>query len=186
MMESSVPNAVRKARAKKAGAKATRKTKEDQVLHRRSFLANTDAAAIAANMAGKKTKENTKQQYSGKVNFLREYLKNEDPEALDEEDDISIPVNDDNVLVKFFGFIMASAYARDKLQSPDDIPEDEADPWSVSQINGYKSAIVSLYTAQDLKLSDKVDTKLKGMIDGYEKLITSLKKRGLMKIGEGM
>ena len=134
------------ARKKKqsSAAKKTRRTPTDRVTDRNSFLDGTDSAAIAESMSGKKTKENTKKQYEGKTNFLREYLEKEFEDSVTEEGEINIPI-EENVLVQFFGFIMASAHARDKLKSPDDIPEGEADPWSVSQISGYKSAIVSLY-----------------------------------------
>jgi len=189
VVEVPMPRTKKKTPAKKKNPPAARKKKspaaKKAVVDRDVFLDGTDAAAIAVSMADKKTKESTKKNYSSKHKYVVEYLGKHSPsDLLEEGGKIKIPMDED-VLKSFFGYIMASAFARAKLKSPDEIPDGEPDPWSVSQITGFKSAIVSLYTAKNMKLGESLETQLKAMIEGYEKVIISLKKRGLMKIGEG-
>jgi hypothetical protein len=52
---------------------------------------------------------------------------------------------------------------------------------SVSNVKGYRSALVDLYKKDHLTLENSLDTELKAVLDGYEKLINDLKKRGKMK-----
>ena len=172
-----------------AKKKSPKKGRSVRCLQQRDvFLEGTDAETIARNMANKKTKESTKKNYNSKINFMLEYLTEYAPEGMESDSNdvnsVKIPIDDD-VLLKFFGYIMASAHARSKLKSRDDVPPGEDDPWSSSQISGFKSAIVALYSAENCKMNERVESQLKGMLDGYEKVINDLKKRGLMKIGEG-
>ncbi|KAE8960226.1 hypothetical protein PF011_g30165, partial [Phytophthora fragariae] len=50
---------------------------------------------------------------------------------------------------------------------------------------GYRSALVDVYRAKLLEMDPQLDTELRRVLEGYEKVINSLKKRGLMKINEG-
>jgi len=163
--------------------KAKSSSSRQAVVDRDVYLDGTDSASVAINMADKKTNDSTKKNYKNKHKYVAQYFLKNFPTAMD-GDKIKIPI-DAASLTSFFGYIMASADARSKLRSPCDIREGEPDPWSVSQITGYKSAIVALYTKVGSRIEASLDTELKAMIEGYEKVIMSLKKRGLMKIGEG-
>jgi hypothetical protein len=162
VVEVPMPRTKKKTPAKKKNPPARKKKSpaaKKAVADRDVFLDGTDAAAIAVSMADKKTKESTKKNYSYKHKYVVEYLGKHSPsDLLEEGGEIKIPMDD--VLKSFFGYIMASAFARAKLKSPDEIPDGEPDPWSVSQITGFKSAIVSLYTAKNMKLGESLETQL--------------------------
>jgi hypothetical protein len=56
---------------------------------------------------------------------------------------------------------------------------------SVSNVQGYRSALIDLYKKLHPRLGSALDTELKAVLDGYEKLLNDLKNRGRMKINEG-
>jgi hypothetical protein len=149
---------------------------------------------IAEQMKAKKTKKNTKDNYGSKNKQLLAFvIKHKDDFATNETvlndgvESLRIPFDDEGAVLKqFFGHIMASASSRNKLQTQSEIPVGEEDPWSVAQIKGFRSAIVSLYTDLNKQISREVDLEIGSMIDGYEKVIVDLKRRGLMKVDEGM
>ncbi len=85
-------------------------------------------------------------------------------------------------ILAFFGSL---ANAATELSKCTDGEPKGAYPMSVSCIRGYRSALVHLYTKAGKKLAEKLDTELTRVLDGYEKLVNELKKRGLMKIQEG-
>jgi hypothetical protein len=147
---------------------------------------------IAEQMKSKKKKQNTQDNYATKQKQLLSFvIKNKDDlpnetQLLDEIESLRIPFGDEGkVLKKFFGNIMSSAAKRNKCQNQSEIPAGEPDPWSVAQIKGFRSAIVSLYSDINQELSREVDLEIGSMIDGYEKMILDLKRRGLMKVEEG-
>jgi hypothetical protein len=72
-----------------------------------------------------------------------------------------------------------------KLDGPENISDKDPDPFSVSHIKGFRSAVVHLYTRKNMKLHPELDREMSRMIDGYDKVINDLKKAGLMKPNEG-
>ncbi|KAJ8561493.1 hypothetical protein ON010_g8188 [Phytophthora cinnamomi] len=58
-------------------------------------------------------------------------------------------------------------------------------PLSTSCVWGYRSALVDVYRSKLLELDPQLDTELRRVLEGYEKVINDLKKRGLLKINEG-
>ena len=87
--------------------------------------------------------------------------------------------------MSFFSSVFVGAFERNKLNGPEDVGENDPDPFSSSQIKGYRSAVVSLYTEKLMKIDPALDAELGSMLEGYEKVINDLKKKGLMKPGEG-
>jgi len=58
-------------------------------------------------------------------------------------------------------------------------------PYSVSHLQGYRSAILDLYQSKKVPLDPTIDAEWLKMHLGYEKLINSLRQRSLMKPREG-
>lgn len=126
----------------------------------------------------------TKDLYQGRIRHFQQWLVENHPEGIDEGGQVAVPISI-VILMAFFGYLSQAAHSRDQLQSPADIPEDAVEPYSVSYIKGYRSAIVNLYTERMTRLSEEADIQLTGALDGYEKLINRLRQRGLFKIEEG-
>ncbi|KAF4135001.1 hypothetical protein GN958_ATG15817 [Phytophthora infestans] len=86
-------------------------------------------------------------------------------------------------ILGFFGHICSPAHMCDR----DNVGEQDASslPLSASCIWGYRSALVDVYRAQLIELDPLIDTELRRVLEGYDKVINDLKKRGLIKINEG-
>lgn len=158
-------------RPKRRGRAARKFTSTDSVEHIRTVFKN------------RKTKSKTKSNYNGKLNQIEEFFKEHHPDALT-DGKLCAPL-EHGPLLHFFSYVFMGAHERLKLGGPENIPSKEPDPFSCSQIKGYRSAVVYLYTQKALKLDPDLDEELGSMIDGYEKVINDLKQKGLMKPNEG-
>ena len=145
-------------------------------------LSASDAADVAEKLKSKRTNQSTKLTYKSKLRTMIDWLSEHASECLNEDQsDIIIPVPN-NVVLNFFGHICAKASQRDEDEST--VQDGEA-PLSVSSVVGYRSALVNLYRNQTKELDPSLNTELKVLLDGYQKVINGLKKRGVMKISEG-
>jgi hypothetical protein len=149
----------------------------------RIFQSSDSPKMIKEKFKGKKTKDRTKSNYKGKLGQIELYFQKIHPEAL-VEGKLEAPIPAEPLL-DFFSYIFIGAHERGKLNGPNDIPDKEPDPFSSSQIKGYRSAVVYLYTQKLMKIDPELDGELTAMIEGYDKVINELKRRGLMKPGEG-
>eukprot|EP00644_Phytophthora_capsici_P014639 jgi/Phyca11/124673/e_gw1.54.169.1 len=88
-----------------------------------------------------------------------------------------------DAIMSFFGHICSPADACDR----DGVSSAQAStaPLSASCVWGYRSALVDVYRSNLLELDPQLDTELRRVLEGYEKVINNLKKRGLLKINEG-
>ena len=149
---------------------------------RQPTLANaSESASSAKALADMTTKTGTKENYKGKQRIMIDWLKVNHPSCVNRSDELKIPVSN-GPIISFFGNLAQPAHDRSRCNEGDPLGPD---PMSVSCIRGYRSALVFLYTKVDKKLSEKTDTELTKLLDGYEKLINDLRKRGLMKVLEG-
>ncbi|POM64755.1 LOW QUALITY PROTEIN: Hypothetical protein PHPALM_19667 [Phytophthora palmivora] len=78
------------------------------------------------------------------------------------------------------GHICSTAHAWDRCNL--DSNEAPSVPLSAGCVCGYRSALVDVYHSKLLKLDQHLDTELRRVLEGYEKPIKNLKKRGVMKI----
>jgi hypothetical protein len=154
-----------------------RKRKADAV------VSSESNSHLAQKMTEKRTKTSTKDQYRGKITHIIEWCEKNHPSAIVNRE-LTIPIEKD-VALEFFGFLSADANQRDALEGPQDLPEGAVDPISHSTLTGYRSAISDLYRQHGQKLSVDLDAGIKGITDGYKKLINSLRQRGLMRAHEG-
>ena len=126
----------------------------------RSYTSNDSSDTIKDNFKGKKTKERTKSNYGGKLNQIKEYFEANHPEAL-VEGEVVAPIPSEP-LMNFFSYIFIGAHERGKLAGPDFIPPGDPDPYSTSQVKGYRSAVVFLYTEKADRSSLKLVPTLIG------------------------
>jgi integrase len=142
----------------------------------------TDEVAAAYKL--RRTKENTKKAYKSKMKVFKEYLALNYPDSLRADGQVRLPIRKEP-LINFFGKLFSTAHELGKLRSPEDIPAGHKAPLSISSVNGYRSAIVDLYTQNGATLPASLNQELGEILSGYEKHINELKKRGLMKLEEG-
>jgi hypothetical protein len=107
---------------------------------------------VAEQIKQRRTVDNTKSNYRSKINTMIEWLKSNGPTALDEADQLIIPIHTDTCL-SFFGSLCAPAQERARLTSAEEIPEGAADPYSVSVVRGFRSALVDRYTSANMILT---------------------------------
>ena len=145
-----------------------------------------DEEAVREDLRESKTEQGTKENYSSKIRQFLKYLQDHPRHCsnVTEDGKITIPINKEAVL-DFFGKVCKPATELAKLEGPHQLTEDYPVPYSVSQVKGYRSAIVDLYTKEKQVLDQELDTELKTLLDGYEKKICRLKLNGLMDIHEG-
>ncbi|OQS03905.1 hypothetical protein THRCLA_21031 [Thraustotheca clavata] len=117
---------------------------------------------VALEMQLKRTNNSTKQTYHLKINALTEWLQLNYPEAVNHSKSINVPLPS-KVVLAFFGELSKQEYLRYKGLS-----EDDETPLSASCV----------------KVKCELNTESKILLDGYEKTINDLKKRGLMSILE--
>jgi hypothetical protein len=95
---------------------------------------------------------------------------------------IPIPVD---ALIKFFGHLCSIAHQRSALREGEELGDDDVESPPYSSVSLYRSAIFDLW--KQLKIPVPADTTLqqKRILDGYEKVLNNLRRRGLAKITEG-
>jgi len=59
-------------------------------------------------------------------------------------------------------------------------------PYSSSHLNGYRSALVSLYKDNKVPLPSAVDTVIKSCVRGYQYKVTSYKANGTLSSKKGV
>lgn len=140
---------------------------------------------IAENLQSKRTSAGTKGTYGSKVKKAIEWFKEHRPHCLSSQKTefvLPIPCKE---LKEFFGHLCSAAHEREKLKSAEEITAEMEDPSSSSTVVGYRSAIMDLYRTAKIEMDATTKLELGMLLDGYDKLLTSLKRRGLMKISEG-
>ncbi|OWZ02720.1 hypothetical protein PHMEG_00025674 [Phytophthora megakarya] len=150
----------------------------------RVVAAVPDADNVARTLQAKRLKITTRKTYSSKLNRLSEWLSLHYPDCVSREDErskIKLPL-EKSVVLEFFGSICFVAAELDKL---DVNTGDLGVPLSSSCVKGYRSALVDLYKNEQRILNPDTDRELNILLEGYDKLINDLRKRGLMKISEG-
>jgi len=121
----------------------------------------------------------TKKQYLGKLQQLKDYLSQNCPQALDEDNEFKLPLEVE-VVISFFGSICFLEAGEDADQD-----EDERIMKATSTIGQYRSALKYLYTLNKLKFSEELEVSLKTFMAGCRRTVADLKHRGKMKLFEG-
>ncbi len=96
------------------------------------------------------------------------------------EGEIIIPL-EKNIILSFFGTIAEAAQCR----AEGTVNGGRDEPFSVSTIVGYRSALLDYYKSREINLGDDVAIALHNFMDGYENIVSGLRKDGKMKICEG-
>ncbi|KAF4150570.1 hypothetical protein GN958_ATG00232, partial [Phytophthora infestans] len=133
------------------------------------------SASVAQSLQSKRTKISTKRTYHSKVNAMTAWLALHFPQTIDSiTKKMLIPLPKEAILVfLIISVVLLTCVTAISL------------PLSASCIWGYRSALVDVCRAQLIELDHLIDTELRRVLEGYEKVINDLKKRGLMKINEG-
>jgi hypothetical protein len=140
---------------------------------------------------GRRTAEGTVSGYKNKLLHMAEFFLRQESFSLLTEDrrSIQVPIEDEdmNKVLEFFGYLASPAYARRQLTSPDDITDEMAEPYSDSTIEGYRSALLSLYknSRPVLVPSELISSSLTQFINSYKNVINDLRQKGLIKLTQG-
>ena len=119
----------------------------------------------AEELADKRTEESTKNNYRSKVRQLVAFLKTNAIECINENDEIIVPLPLPQVKA-FFGRLCQEALRRLKLNSADELNEEDEDVFSISHISTFRAAIVDLYRKQskclepDLAMSECINSSV--------------------------
>ncbi|DAZ97624.1 TPA: LOW QUALITY PROTEIN: hypothetical protein N0F65_002243 [Lagenidium giganteum] len=140
-----------------------------------------DAEIVAQKLKAKRTNESTKRTYRSIMNVLVTWLHAHFPAA--ESGTVRLPADRDAV-ISFFGHICQSASRCDGDDESASSPSNTSLSVSCGGGGGYRSALVDAYREQGLTFDSSVDGELHRVLEGYEKLIDNLKKRGLIKISD--
>ncbi|ETN14130.1 hypothetical protein PPTG_07789 [Phytophthora nicotianae INRA-310] len=155
------------------------------MLHSRERRQNERGSGveIAQSLQAKRTNSSTKRTYQSKVNVMKTWLSQHYPGTINTDImELRVPLPKEAVLA-FFGHICEAAFSCDHEEM--DARDAPRVPLSASCVWGYRSALVGVYHNKLLELDQPLDTDLRRVLDGYEKEINNLKKRGLVKINEG-
>jgi hypothetical protein len=139
---------------------------------------------IAATLQSMRTCETSKSTYASKITQAVEWFGANRPHCLGDDGKLVLPIPCKELL-EFFGHLASAAYARLPLKAPSQITEEMPEPLSTSTVGGYRSAIVDLYTNANMVMDPETKLALTRALDGYDKSITELKRKGLMKMNEG-
>mmetsp|Transcript_24788 Transcript_24788/g.53604 ORF Transcript_24788/g.53604 Transcript_24788/m.53604 type:complete len:558 (-) Transcript_24788:1093-2766(-) len=143
-----------------------------------------DDAYVAAQMADRRTKGSTKKGYQSKSVHVTLWFEKNRPDCIGPDGKIKIPIPTAAV-IDFLGSICRGGYERSKVKDADEIPEDQAEPFAYSTLSSYRSVIKDLYRQVSTGSGAELDTEIRKVMVGYQKLLNELKKRGLFKITEG-
>jgi hypothetical protein len=91
----------------------------------------------------------------------------------------------DAALSDFFGYLCSCAHELSKLKDDEDPDPEDPDPAAYSSVALYRSALLDLYKIAEVPIPSSTRPMMKEILDGYEKLLNNLKRRGLFRITEG-
>lgn len=86
-------------------------------------------------------------------------------ECINENDEIIVPLPLPQMKA-FFGRLCQEALRRLKLNSADELNEEDEDVFSISHISTFRAVIVDLYRKQSKRLEPELDKELKNILDG--------------------
>ena len=168
---------------------------------RRQRRGTNEMNDVARLMKSKRTNEKTKQNYKSKINVMTEWLRQHAPATLSVSGTIQIPRPPTTQnreereayekemevfrpsVVNFFGSLSIKAAVL--LEASNDEAPELPKPMSISSVKGYRSALVDLHRMHQLTIDADLDNELNEILDGYEKVICSLKQGDKMAINEG-
>jgi len=157
----------------------------------------------ATAMQKRRKESSTKKNYAGIIEKLKNWLIENYPEAVDERNEIILPLPVDIILC-FFGDVVdkhASDNATIVLDGNtvngnddelDDAIEDEdyqslprVAQVAVSTIGSYRSALKHLYEERKIEWTPALASELKAFQGGHKRTVQKLKKQGIMSMQEG-
>ena len=112
--------------------------------------ADVDGALIAENLQEKQTCKKTKNNYESKVKQAVQWFKKHHRRCLTaNEKSLTVPIKR-GPLIEFFGYLSRDAHKRQSLNGPEELTADMHEPLSPHTLQGYRSAIVDLYTQKNM------------------------------------
>lgn len=159
---------------------------DDHNISDRPQQANVTASELVLLTQERRIVHGTQVAYDHKIQNAITWFQRNNPRALrsrtaDDGSNIlefKFPLNKKFIL-DFFGELTRFAHKRDMNIF------DDREPYSITHLKGYRSAFVNLCSKNNTQLSADLDAGLNTLLDGYEKTINDLRKRGVMKIHEG-
>jgi hypothetical protein len=126
------------------------------------------------------------------IQYFEDHCTEQEKSLVLKDGKLLLPIPDDKATIQcytnFWTYLCANGYSRSKLTSPSELdPEKHPDPYSVSSIEGYRSALLYEHSTYSppLALNPSLNFKILKLITGYKSVVNGLRKRGLMKAHEG-
>ena len=174
-------NTNRKSNGKGKGVPKSSSTRKK----RAEMITLGEAEEAAADIDSRKIHKDTRARYQSNLRAIKDFAVEKMADCLNEKGELPCPLQS-RLVSAFFGTLAKAGTEMEKLNDPSDLKGDEEKPLSVSHLQGHGSAILYHYTENGRKVvDDAVALVIKRQVDGYEKLITRLKQKGLYKSTEG-
>jgi hypothetical protein len=159
------------------------------IQHKSQAMSSTDVgenddAFVATAMKALRTKEGTKKGYGLKAKAALIWFEKNRPDCIGSDGRLEIPIPT-NAVSDYLGSLCKNGFKRSQVKEGEDIPEGQAEPCAYSTLSSHRSAIKDLYTQAGVGPTAELDTEIRKIVVGYQKLLNDLKKRGLFSITEG-
>jgi hypothetical protein len=114
----------------------------------------------------KKLSDNSKKQYSKKIEHFEQWVENVHPEQLSSDGTVNYH-GLDRYLVEFFGHISRKRRLQEETGGQY-VYEDPPVLQSIQHVGGYNSAIKYAFSKKRLRVSDSVEMEISDLFGGYE------------------
>jgi hypothetical protein len=147
-------------------------------------MTEEDMTSSANSVKNLRTCAKTKQNYNSMMKHVMEWYQAKHPEYI-QDDTLMLPVPTET-MKQFYGYLCSAATARENLTGPEQLTDATViEPYSISYLESHRSAIVDQYKKQKITIEPDMLTEWDSVIEGYGKLLKSLKKKGLYKLKSG-
>ena len=121
--------------------------------------------------------DSTRMQYSAALNRFKRWLSDNNPDLLDEGNDILLPIPS-SVMTTFMYHAMLEVHKNGQYLDPPEF-------YSLNHVNAYRNAIKNFYHEKKAPMGDEMEGVLKDKMSAYIRRIADLKAQGEMSMHEG-
>lgn len=134
--------------------------------------------SLAVEIIDRRKCENTKTQYSRKVEHFKKWINDAFPECINADFALNLTMIDTDHLRQFLGHICKKKDPKGEYLSPTVYH-------AFQHVSGYKSAIKDYYNNKNVKISEDSERMMEQFFKGYSRLIAEMKQDGFIPLVEG-
>lgn len=130
-----------------------------------------------------KTINSTKAIYCSKIKIITKFI-GDNYSSYVRNNELILPLPWEPIK-HFMDNLTQPAIARKEYQNKNEIPENLAQPFAVSTIQCFKSALIDYYKQKKVDFDPNINNQWNTLLDSYEKLINQLRQNNLINPREG-